>query len=401
MSLQTLTVPSVGPPGPPGPPGPAGAPGVQGPMGPGGTGPQGEPGPAGPQGIKGDIGPVGPVGPIGPIGPQGVPGPPGTGAYVEAPSDGFLYARQNVSWQKAVNRAGDSMTGPLMLAADPTAPLQAATKQSAVAKAGDTMTGPLVLSADPTAPLGAASKQYVDASGGANKVSKTGDTMTGALTATGFTSSDGGLGLTLTSATDGTNYYSNFYRCALQGAGNFFAQAYYSPGNYIAAIYGVVNAGFQFRSDASAWKSGGSTAWQIYSDERIKTITGDYASGLDAVAALRPVRYTFKGNDTLEPPAPFRVGQEPDGFVSKDAPAVPYPNSPNYGPALDQTEYVGLIAQEAEAVLPEIIGKASGYIDGVAVNDLRSLDSAPLVFALINAIKELKARVEMLEAQPP
>lgn len=49
-----------------------------------------------------------------------------------------------------------------------------------VNKAGDTMTGPLILSGDPTAALGAATKQYVDAAD-ALKVAKAGDTMTGAL----------------------------------------------------------------------------------------------------------------------------------------------------------------------------------------------------------------------------
>jgi hypothetical protein len=53
---------------------------------------------------------------------------------------------------------------------------------------GDTMTGPLVLNADPTAPLGAATKKYVDSvpvpdiSG---KVNRAGDTMTGALNSAG------------------------------------------------------------------------------------------------------------------------------------------------------------------------------------------------------------------------
>jgi hypothetical protein len=45
-----------------------------------------------------------------------------------------------------------------------------------VKKAGDTMTGLLVLSGDPTVNLGAATKQYAD-----TKVAKSGDTMTGAL----------------------------------------------------------------------------------------------------------------------------------------------------------------------------------------------------------------------------
>ena len=53
-----------------------------------------------------------------------------------------------------------------------------------VNRAGDTMTGALILNADPTSNLGAATKQYVDANsggGGGNYVSKTGDTMTGTL----------------------------------------------------------------------------------------------------------------------------------------------------------------------------------------------------------------------------
>lgn len=78
-----------------------------------------------------------------------------------------------------VHVAGDTMTGDLVLNADPSAALGAATKQTVdakVAKSGDTMTGLLVLSADPAAALGAATKQYVDA-----KVSKSGDTMTGLL----------------------------------------------------------------------------------------------------------------------------------------------------------------------------------------------------------------------------
>jgi hypothetical protein len=76
-----------------------------------------------------------------------------------------------------VNQGGDTMTGALVLAADPASALQAATKSyvdnaavtattnaqsNSVLKAGSTMTGLLVLSADPTAPLGASTKSYVD-----------------------------------------------------------------------------------------------------------------------------------------------------------------------------------------------------------------------------------------------
>jgi len=68
-----------------------------------------------------------------------------------------------------LNLSGGTMTGPLMLAANPLFGLEAATKQYTdaadalrVLKAGDTMTGPLVLAGNPITNLDAAPKQYVD-----------------------------------------------------------------------------------------------------------------------------------------------------------------------------------------------------------------------------------------------
>ena len=64
-----------------------------------------------------------------------------------------------------VNKAGDTMTGPLVLSGDPTQPMEAATKQYAdkmLPLAGGTMTGALTLPADPTSDMQAATKKYVD-----------------------------------------------------------------------------------------------------------------------------------------------------------------------------------------------------------------------------------------------
>lgn len=65
--------------------------------------------------------------------------------------------------------SGGTMTGAIVLAADPVELLEPATKQYtdaadalAVKKAGDTMTGHLTLNADPTSALHSATKQYVD-----------------------------------------------------------------------------------------------------------------------------------------------------------------------------------------------------------------------------------------------
>lgn len=68
-----------------------------------------------------------------------------------------------------LQKSGGTMTGNLILNANPTENLGAATKQyvdtaknACLLKSGGTMTGNLVLNANPTANLGAATKQYVD-----------------------------------------------------------------------------------------------------------------------------------------------------------------------------------------------------------------------------------------------
>ena len=84
---------------------------------------------------------------------------------------------------------------------------------------------------------------------------------------------------------------------------------------------------------------------------------------------------------------------------TSDAPlTVPYPNSGHRIAAENGTRYTGLIAQEVESIFPEMVTQRAGYIDGAAVSDLRDLDTSPLIFALINSVKELKARIDALEA---
>jgi hypothetical protein len=112
-----------------------------------------------------------------------------------------------------LDKAGGTMTGALILAADPTVALGSATKQYAdtmLPKAGGTMTGLVTLSADPSSALHAATKQYVDSAGTAvtsgyiaadtalsstltssiaGKLPLSGGTMTGAITLSGAPSS--------------------------------------------------------------------------------------------------------------------------------------------------------------------------------------------------------------------
>jgi hypothetical protein len=172
-----------------------------------------------------------------------------------------------------------------------------------------------------------------------------------------------------------------------------------------AITFQHVYATHSFYVDGAAFKPGGSV-WSDSSDFRIKNVQGEYKAGLDAVAALQPIIYTFKGNDTLEVPDYVRTQAEKEEAARKaretdvpEAPvSVPYPNSPHYQAAKDQKLFHGLIAQEVEKVFPEMISKRAGFLNGEPVSDIRDMDTSPLIYALVNAVKELKARVEALEA---
>jgi hypothetical protein len=156
---------------------------------------------------------------------------------------------------------------------------------------------------------------------------------------------------------------------------------------------------------AQAYKPGGGP-WADASDARIKTVLRNYERGLDQIVALQPVRYTFKGNDTdgapenkPEPPEMNIESGEMVTVQSEEEPTVPYWNSPHRMAAEDGTEFIGLVAQDTEKVMPELVNRVSAYIDGEPVTDLRNLDTAPLVFALINAIKTLASNAETLAAR--
>ena len=144
-----------------------------------------------------------------------------------------------------------------------------------------------------------------------------------------------------------------------------------------ASLYLILDpaVGFTYSGGGNAYKAGGG-AWGTTSDARIKTVQSEYEHGLDEVLALRPVVYTYKGNDT----------------PTADGP------SPHAGVADDATEFVGLVAQEVEPIFTGMVTRRAGFIDGEPVDDLRSLNTTELIFALVNAVKTLTARVAELEA---
>ena len=124
----------------------------------------------------------------------------------------------------------------------------------------------------------------------------------------------------------------------------------------------------------------GSTTWTIASDARLKDLVGDYRSGLVEISALRPVRFHYKQD-----------------------------NARSHDPA---PEYVGFIAQQAQAVFPEAVSEgADGYLDfnmhavNVAmVNAIQTLreqnqSQQELIVDLHAQNEELKQRLASLEVE--
>jgi hypothetical protein len=200
----------------------------------------------------------------------------------------------------------------------------------------------------------------------------------------------------------------------LNSAGAAIAQFYYNISNgntYLTnAAYGssigllqdvtiAPLGGHNFIVSPGQGYQAGSINWGLLSDERIKSVTGEYMSGLEEVLQLRPVTYTYKGNDTptadvSTPPA--RLPDDPTPLI--EVVEAPYPSSMHYHAALEQKPFVGFIAQELELSFPEMVSQHDGFINGQAVTDLRHVDTSPLIYALVNAVKTLAARVEDLEA---
>ncbi len=118
-----------------------------------------------------------------------------------------------------------------------------------------------------------------------------------------------------------------------------------SPGSFKLAVNG------------SAAKPGGGS-WSTFSDIRLKEIIGTYEYGLPEVSNLEPVRYRYRGDNEL-------------------------------GLSGDE-EYIGLNAQEVQDIIPEAVEKDdNGYL---------LINNDPIIWAMLNAIKELKAQNGALRA---
>ena len=114
----------------------------------------------------------------------------------------------------------------------------------------------------------------------------------------------------------------------------------------------------KFSVNGEASKVGGGS-WATFSDVRLKDINATYDAGLKEVLKLQPVRYNYKTDNALNIP--------------------------------DEGEHVGFSAQDVQRLIPEAVSESNkGYL---------MLNNDPIMWAMLNAIKEQQSQIEQLKAR--
>ena len=108
--------------------------------------------------------------------------------------------------------------------------------------------------------------------------------------------------------------------------------------------------------NGTASKPGGGT-WAVFSDERLKDIKSPFTTGLKAVMQLQPLRYSYRKDNAL--------GIKLDG------------------------DQIGFGAQAVQKVIPEAVTRNdNGYL---------MVNSDPIIWTMLNAIKEQQQQITKLE----
>jgi hypothetical protein len=131
---------------------------------------------------------------------------------------------------------------------------------------------------------------------------------------------------------------------------------------------GTSNPAYQLQLSTDSAAKPTTNTWTIASDCRLKSVKGEYTKGLAEICQVRPVRYEYNGKG---------------GF------------------AADGKEQVSILAQELMQVFPECVGTFKGKLNESDSEqmDLYNYNGHAITFALINAIKELKAEIDTLKSE--
>jgi len=119
----------------------------------------------------------------------------------------------------------------------------------------------------------------------------------------------------------------------------------------------------QLSTDSAAKPT--SALWTIASDERIKENINSYTKGLNELLKINPITYDYNGLGG------FKKGKGG----------------------------VGIIAQEIAEILPDSVSSIKGKLNETDEEeiDILNFNGHELTYILINAVKELKAEIDLLK----
>lgn len=110
--------------------------------------------------------------------------------------------------------------------------------------------------------------------------------------------------------------------------------------------------------NGSADKPGGGS-WGTFSDRRLKDLDGSFGAGLQEILKIHPVKYRYKQDNGMG--------------IS------------------DHGEHIGVVAQEIKEAIPEAVTENSkGFL---------MVNNDPVIWAMLNAIKEQQREIEQLRAK--
>ena len=135
-------------------------------------------------------------------------------------------------------------------------------------------------------------------------------------------------------------------------------------------VNGTGTTGYGLTVNGNAAKSSGGTAWATFSDFNLKKDITEYEKGLSEILKLRPVYFKYNGKA---------------------------------GTVLNE-DNVGLIAQEVQVIFPQAVEEFeyspdTKPVEGVVMEKYLSFSFNEVQYALINAVKELSAKVDELQSR--
>jgi hypothetical protein len=148
---------------------------------------------------------------------------------------------------------------------------------------------------------------------------------------------------------------------------NYLANQGTLSGSFARVGIGTISPSYRLELSTDSAAKPSTNTWTITSDSRVKENVKPYTKGLDVISQINPVTYDYNGKA---------------GFEKTKG-------------------NIGVIAQDVKDILPESI---STYLKKLNEEDkseteLYNFNSHALTYVLINAIKELKAEIDLLKAQ--